>query len=512
MDHGYGNTRLRSKGASPAAGYLRDLEALRPALLSGDPDTRRQAVTSALEQAKITDLPRTPDGRHIAADLMSFYFRSSDANDLCYRAAIGRDLCRGLEGSEQAPAPLKGRGLMPRYESDVCIIGGGITAAMLALKLSELRPNLRVIVVEAGKRLFDSENRMAYRQRNIEYAENAWPGDFIQDQAAQGVISRTMAVGGSALHWGGTCNRFSEEDLRLKSMFGLYADWPLAWTELEKFYCEAERRLGVSGEPSPFAEDRRSEPYPMPAMAMTYNLIELKKWADQSGIPFQTTPQAKNTQPYDGRAKCIRCNTCAICPTGARYSPDYTFRRLLRTQEFRAARSDAGTQTVARRCEIDRVRGPGGELPKAGRTGGISRASLRADFGLLLESASAAAFALAAFSAGTCQQFGTGGPLHVRTRLSERHDRDRRQDLSRHERAARPHFAPVLPRQRSRSFCAARFARLGKRLRTRAAAAIGAREKSCSATACWRTGGSARNAERREFAATTMSIPIARVR
>jgi choline dehydrogenase-like flavoprotein len=108
---------------------------------------------------------------------------------------------------------------MQRHESDVCIIGGGITAAMLALKLSELRPQLSITVVEAGKRLFDSEKRMAYRQRNIEYAENAWPGDFIEDQAAQGVISRTMAVGGSALHWGGTCNRFSEEDLRLKSMF-----------------------------------------------------------------------------------------------------------------------------------------------------------------------------------------------------------------------------------------------------------------------------------------------------
>jgi hypothetical protein len=109
IDHGYGNTRLRSKGPSPAAGYLRDLAALRPALLSGDPDSRREAVTSALEQAKINDLPRTPDGRHIAADLMSFYFRSSDANDLCYRAAIGRDLCRGLENSEQAPPSLKGR-------------------------------------------------------------------------------------------------------------------------------------------------------------------------------------------------------------------------------------------------------------------------------------------------------------------------------------------------------------------------------------------------------------------
>jgi hypothetical protein len=109
MDHGYGVTRLRSKGPSPAPNYLRNLESLREALLSGDADSKRRAVIAALEQAKITDLPRTPDGRHIAADLMAFYFRSSDANDLCYRAAIGRDLCRGLDGSEQAPAALKGR-------------------------------------------------------------------------------------------------------------------------------------------------------------------------------------------------------------------------------------------------------------------------------------------------------------------------------------------------------------------------------------------------------------------
>jgi len=109
MDHGYGNTRLRSKGASPAPAYLRHLEALRPALLSGDADARARAAAAALEQAGISDLPRTPDGRHVAADLMAFYFRSSEANDLCYRAAIGRDQCRGLPGSEQAPAPLKER-------------------------------------------------------------------------------------------------------------------------------------------------------------------------------------------------------------------------------------------------------------------------------------------------------------------------------------------------------------------------------------------------------------------
>ena len=110
-----------------------------------------------------------------------------------------------------------------------------------------------MIVVEAGKRLFDFENRLEYRQRSLDYGENQWPGDFVADQGARGLISRTMAVGGSALHWGGVCNRFSEEDTRLKSMYGLAVDWPIEWKELERYYCEAERRLGVSGEPGPLA-------------------------------------------------------------------------------------------------------------------------------------------------------------------------------------------------------------------------------------------------------------------
>ena len=36
---------------------------------------------------------------------------------------------------------------MPVHESDVCIIGGGITSAMLAQKLGERRPNLKITVV-----------------------------------------------------------------------------------------------------------------------------------------------------------------------------------------------------------------------------------------------------------------------------------------------------------------------------------------------------------------------------
>ena len=223
---------------------------------------------------------------------------------------------------------------MTVHESDVCIVGGGISAALLAEKLSELKPGLAITVVEAGQKIFDFENRMRYRQRSLDYGENAWPADFIDDQAGAGVISRTMAVGGSALHWGGVTNRFSAEDLTLRSRYGLAVDWPLTWADLERHYCEAERRLGVSGEPGPLPEDKRSEPYPMDPMPLSYNLTVLKGWAEKSGIPFQGTPQAKNTRPYGGRSACLRCNTCEICPTGARYSPDFTFKALLAAKKI----------------------------------------------------------------------------------------------------------------------------------------------------------------------------------
>ena len=47
-----------------------------------------------------------------------------------------------------------------RVETDVLVVGGGISAALLAQKLAERRPGLSITVVEAGRRIFDFENRM----------------------------------------------------------------------------------------------------------------------------------------------------------------------------------------------------------------------------------------------------------------------------------------------------------------------------------------------------------------
>jgi len=240
---------------------------------------------------------------------------------------------------------------MPRVESDVCIIGGGISAALLAQKLSELKPGLDIVIVEAGKRLFDVQNRMNYRRRAILYGENPWPGDWIPDQSAEGIVTRTMAVGGSAMHWQGHVNRFSEEDLRLRSLYGLAVDWPLSWGELEPYLCEADRRIGVSGEVSPHPEDKPSRPYPMSAMPLSYNLLEIQKWAERTGLPFYGVPRAVNTRSYGGRPDCQRCGTCTMCPIGARYSPDFTFKQLLASKKIRLH-----DQTLTRRLILHDTR------------------------------------------------------------------------------------------------------------------------------------------------------------
>jgi hypothetical protein len=102
-DHGYGFTRLRRTAPAPVAKYPAQLAAMGDLRVDGT-----RAVEQAIRAAGIERLPARPDGGHVATDLMAFYFGSAEANDLAYRAAIGRDACRGLAGSERRPTPLAG--------------------------------------------------------------------------------------------------------------------------------------------------------------------------------------------------------------------------------------------------------------------------------------------------------------------------------------------------------------------------------------------------------------------
>src|SRR3954468_10362177 len=106
-DHGYGHTRVVPLPSSPAPVYLEQLQTLKPGLMASAPERARAAVIASLDEAGIKDLAPYGHVRHIAADLMSHYFLSDGANDLCYEAAIQRHECRGLKNSELPPPSLR---------------------------------------------------------------------------------------------------------------------------------------------------------------------------------------------------------------------------------------------------------------------------------------------------------------------------------------------------------------------------------------------------------------------
>ena len=70
-------------------------------------------------------------------------------------------------------------------ESDICIIGSGITAAMIAEKLVEER-QARIVVVEAGDETVPLAERAAHRARFVAYGENPWGRDHIDGMTADG--------------------------------------------------------------------------------------------------------------------------------------------------------------------------------------------------------------------------------------------------------------------------------------------------------------------------------------
>jgi hypothetical protein len=116
--HSYGSSTVSSPtGPSPARRYPPQFDALDKAAADRGAasfaalaiEPRREIVEAALNTPqRVTRLPARPTGANLVADFMGFYFNSPDAFDLAYNAAIGRDTCRGLEGSDREPARTRG--------------------------------------------------------------------------------------------------------------------------------------------------------------------------------------------------------------------------------------------------------------------------------------------------------------------------------------------------------------------------------------------------------------------
>jgi len=111
LTHGYGTSRIRYSGPTPATRWMSQLDALDAVARKQHGSTfaglsmaqREPLVRAALANAKRDRMPSTSDADHIAVALIAHFYASSEANDLCYGVAIGRETCRPLAQSSQKP-------------------------------------------------------------------------------------------------------------------------------------------------------------------------------------------------------------------------------------------------------------------------------------------------------------------------------------------------------------------------------------------------------------------------
>jgi len=158
-------------------------------------------------------------------------------------------------------------------------------------------------------------------------------------------------AGGTCTHWLGTCLRFSVKDFKMKSVYGQFVDWPIGYKDLDVWYGQAERELGVAADVRdqaglgiPYASGYA---YPMPkipeslvdqavadALAKLTEAERAMLGMDDPKKPIRviSTPAARNSQPYGNRRACAGNTNCIpICPIQAKYDPTITLYDVLDT-------------------------------------------------------------------------------------------------------------------------------------------------------------------------------------
>ncbi len=262
---------------------------------------------------------------------------------------------------------------------DAVIIGSGPGGSTVADVLTAA--GWDVVIMEKGRNHLldpDDPSRLAsdYSNDEIKFIERHFlgPDPLIEpktfrrgeedgDHMHVGEVNTIpTTVGGGGTHADGKVPRFREEDFVLASTYGpvegaAVSDWPITYADLEPFYAEVERSVGVSGQAgaNPFAA-WRTGPYPMPPGPPMYGATLSSAAAETLGLHPYAAPTAANSVPYDGRPACNNCGFCAFfgCPIHAKGDPVAMLRRALMT-----GRAELLSETFVSRIRSDGRRATG---------------------------------------------------------------------------------------------------------------------------------------------------------
>ena len=263
-----------------------------------------------------------------------------------------------------------------RTRYDVVIAGSGFAGANMAWLLA--RAGKRVLVLEAGPgfeiphgELLERYLLSTFKSPSAPYPPDAGALDPSRANAPRpttealvrawndparsyleyapgslpfGSTSERLA-GGTGNHWMGTAIRMDGTDFALRSACGHGLDWPLGYDDLEPYYRQAERLVGVAGDRAeqeqvngiPYGE---GYDYPQGPLPPSHGDRLFRARVDGAPIAADTpaaarttsTPAGRNAGPFMDRSPCLGSASCTpICPVRAKYDPRATLRMALDT-------------------------------------------------------------------------------------------------------------------------------------------------------------------------------------
>lgn len=189
-------------------------------------------------------------------------------------------------------------------------------------------------------------------------------------------------AGGTMRHWLGTTLRFVPNDFRMQTEYRQLVNWPLGYSELEPWYREAEKEIGVSADAAEqaYLGITFAPGYKYPMNPIVPSLVDQAVMQGVTGLKFEGipltvtgTPAGRNSQPYQNRRVCAGNTNCIpICPIQAKYDPSVTLEQALNTGNVQIWPQSVASEIVVegsgRVSEIKYVqyRDPGGQPTGSG--------------------------------------------------------------------------------------------------------------------------------------------------